>query len=100
MLAISTSCLCFFRMILKQCLLAIYVLKYYYGTVIGLRCFKDFGDATAAEILSIMSSRPTRLRVKTRCPVFGKLSELAEIVLPIYEQVMIGPIHVLGLGST
>ncbi len=40
-----------------------------------------------------MSSRPTRLRVKTRCavrcPVFGKPSELAENVLPIYEQVMI-----------
>ena len=28
-------------------------LKYYYSTVIGLRCFKDFVDATAAEILSI-----------------------------------------------
>src|SRR6218665_3313661 len=57
------------------------------------RCFKDFVDATAAEILSMMSSRPTRLRVKTRCavrcPVFGKPSELAENVLPIYEQVMI-----------
>ena len=54
---------------------------------------KDFVDATAAEILSMMLSRPTRLRVKTRyavrCPVFGKPSELAENVLPIYEQVMI-----------
>ena len=39
-----------------------------------------------------MLSRPTRLRVKTRCAVrcvFGKPSELAENVLPIYEQVMI-----------
>src|SRR6218665_860784 len=68
-------------------------LKYYYSTVIGLRCFKDFVDATAAEILSMMSSRPTHLRVRTRCSVrcrvFGKPSELAENVLPIYEQVMI-----------
>src|SRR6218665_3109466 len=67
-------------------------LKYYYDTVIGLRCFKDFVDVTAAKILSMMSSRPTRLRVKTRCAVrctvFGKPSELAEYVLPTNEHAM------------
>ena len=53
---------------------------------------KDFVDPTVAEILSMMSSRPVRLRVKTRCalrcPVFGKSSELADYLLPTYEQVM------------